>query len=173
MIIKTFVGRCAMAQMVVAAALAGSARASEPEGNDACAPVAAAMRDLDRSPSSGRARWKKRWIASWLAVAAVNALDMHSSMGHREANPLLRNREGRFSVGKGLALKGAIFGGFFTLQYAITRTNPEGSAYKPLTITNGIIAGGFGGVAAHNYSLPTPRLAPAAVVPAHLARQSE
>ncbi len=166
-----------MAQMMLAAGLAGAlaapARASEPDGNDSGAAAAVAMRDLDKAQASGRARWKKRWVVSWLAVAAVNALDMHSSMGHREVNPLLRNREGRFSVGKGLALKGAIFGGFFAAQYAITRANPESNSYRPFTITNGVIAGALGGVAAHNYSLPAPRRAEARSAPAYLARQPE
>jgi len=161
-----------MAQMMVAAGLAGAlaapARAAEPDGNDSGAAAAVARRDLDKPQASGRARWKKRWIASWLAVAAVNALDVHSSLGHREVNPLLRNRDGRFSAGKGLALKGAIFGGFFAAQYAITRANPEGNSFKAFTITNGVIAGGLGGVVAHNYSLLAPRRALRAT-PSHLA----
>ena len=32
-------------------------------------------------------RWKKAWIASWIAFAAVNLLDAHSSVGKRELNP--------------------------------------------------------------------------------------
>ena len=61
-------------------------------------------------------RWKKAWIASWIAFAAVNLLDAHSSAGKRELNPLLSNSEGRFSARKAAMIKSAVGGGFFAVQ---------------------------------------------------------
>lgn len=43
--------------------------------------------------------------------------DVASSVGKREANPLLRNPDGRFSVGKGLALKGGVYGAIKVIEY--------------------------------------------------------
>jgi hypothetical protein len=141
---------------------AGVGRAAAPE------PVLGPGRStVDASPE--RATWKKRWIASWVALAAVNVLDVHSSMGHGEANPLFRDNQGRFAPGKTILIKSAIAGGFFSYQLWRVRAHPEKNSYVPFTIMNGIAAGALGGVAAHNYSLPRP--APAPAVPAHLAPQ--
>lgn len=109
------------------------------------------------SAARTRKAWKKRWIFSWLAVAAVHALDIHSSQGYRETNPLLRNRSGQFATGKALLLKSAISGGFFASQLLVMRRRPEGNYYKPFTIANTVGAAGLGAVAAHNYSLPPPK----------------
>jgi hypothetical protein len=138
---------------------AGVGRAASPEA--ALAPGGAAV---EASPE--RAAWKKRWIASWVVLAAVNVLDVHSSTGHGEANPLLRDSQGRFAPGQAILIKSAIAGGFFSYQLWRVRAHPEKNSYAPFTILNGIGAGALGGVAAHNYSLPRP-----AAVPAHLAPQ--
>ncbi len=102
-----------------------------------------------------RAAWKKRWIASWVALVAVNALDIHSSRGHGEANPMFRGPGGRFATGKTVLIKAGIGGGFFAAQFWAVRRNPE--ADKPLTLANTVAAGALAGVAVHNYSLPAPR----------------
>lgn len=115
------------------------------------------------APAAPR-KWKKRWVASWLAVVAVNALDIHSSRGHGEANPLLRDRSGRFSVGKASLFKLAIGGGFFASQALVMRASPGKDYYRPFTIANTVAAGGLAGVVVHNYSLPAPK--PRPVVPA-------
>ena len=141
---------------------AGVGRAASPEA--ALAPGGAAV---EASPE--RAAWKKRWIASWVVLAAVNVLDVHSSTGHGEANPLLRDGQGRFAPGKAILIKSALAGGFFSYQLWRVRAHPEKNSYAPFTIMNGIGAGALGAVAAHNYSLPRP--APAPAVPAHLAPQ--
>ena len=141
---------------------AGVGRAASPEA--ALAPGRAVV---EASPE--RAAWKKRWIASWIVLAAVNILDVHSSTGHGEANPLFRDGQGRFAPGKAIVIKSAIAGGFFSYQLWRVRAHPEKNSYAPFTIMNGIAAGALGGVAAHNYSLPRP--ATAAAAPAHLAPQ--
>jgi hypothetical protein len=79
-------------------------------------PTPSIARPVEREQSDRR-KWKKAWIASWVAFAAVSALDAHSSQGRREANPLLRNGDGRFSNGKASLFKAALGGGFFAFQW--------------------------------------------------------
>lgn len=115
--------------------------------------------------NSGRSRSKKQWVASWLAVAAANVLDVHSSQGRREANPLLRDSSGRFSVGKASLIKAAVTGGFFAVQWGVVRSRPESGVVRGFTIANTVAAGGLGAVAVRNYALGPPGPRP---VPAHL-----
>ena len=103
-----------------------------------------------------RGQWKKRWIASWLAVAAVSTLDIYSSRGHGEANPLFRSRSGQFASGKATLVKSAIGGSFFLSQLVVIRAHPERDSYKPFALVNTAAAAGLGGIVAHNYSLPAP-----------------
>ncbi len=149
---------------------ASLARASNGEPPTASARSAI---EASRPPRShpGRATWRRRWIASWLVVAAVNALDIHSSLGHGEANALYRSRDGRFAPGKAVAIKSAITGGLFVSQLLLFRSNPEKNFYQPFTWTNAVTAGALGGVVAHNYSLERPRPATERAVPSHLAPQ--
>ena len=112
------------------------------------------------NPATSSHKWKKRWIASWVALAALNTLDIHSSRGHGEANPLFRNSSGRFAPGKAAMFKLAIGGGFLGAQLLAMRSNPEKDFYKPFTVANTVALGGLGGVVAHNYSLPPPKPQP-------------
>ena len=100
-----------------------------------------------------RRRWKKAWIGSWVAFAAVNVIDAHSSTGHGEANPFLRGSDGRFSSGRAFAVKGGLGAGFFLWQQHMIRKNPERNYYKSFTFANTAVVGGMGAVAAHNYTL--------------------
>lgn len=123
-------------------------------------PVAAEQASSARAEAvPGRAKWKKRWIATWLAVAALNSLDIQSSRGHAEANPWLRGPSGRFSTGKAILLKSAIGGGVFATEWWIVRRNPRKDYYKPFTVLNSAAAGGLVGVVVHNYSLPSAKAA--------------
>jgi len=98
-------------------------------------------------------RWKKAWIGSWLAFAAVNVLDAHSSQGHGEANPFLRGSNGGFANGKATAVKGALGAGFFLFQRHLIKKNPDQNYYKTFTFANTAATGAMGAVAAHNYTL--------------------
>ena len=137
-------------------------------GRAASPAAAAALPETVEENARERATWKKRWIASWVALAAVSVLDVHSSRGHGEANPLFRDQQGRFAPRKAALIKSAIAGGFFSYQMWRLRAHPEKNYYAPFTIANGVTAGALGGVVAHNYSLPRPAPRPVAV-PAHLA----
>lgn len=117
-------------------------------------------RELVEPAGIQRGKAKKRWIASWVALAAVSALDVHSSRGHLEANPLFRDHAGRFAPRRAIAIKSALAGGFFAVQLWKVRSRPEKDYYRPFALANGIAAGGLGAVAAHNYSLPAPRRGP-------------
>lgn len=66
-------------------------------------------------PSWGLSPKAKRRL-TFVAVAVAQALDVHSSIGRREANPLLRGPNGRFDVGRGVALKVGILTGLFFAQ---------------------------------------------------------
>lgn len=110
-------------------------------------------------------KWKKAWIASWIAFAAVNALDAHSSQGRREANPFLTGSDGRFSNRKALLLKSALGGGFFAWQAWTAKKHPDVNYYKTFTLTNTAVTGGLGAIAARNYNLPPAQATPAATLP--------
>jgi|GEM_PF-2207197 len=106
----------------------------------------------DRFEQSKR-RWKKAWIGSWLAFAAVNLVDAHSSQGHGEANPFLRGSDGGFANGRATAVKGALGAGFFLWQRHLIKKNPGHNYYKTFTFANTAATGAMGAVAAHNYTL--------------------
>jgi len=60
------------------------------------------------------AKTKRR--LTFIAFAAAQMLDVHSSTGKLEANPLLRGNNGRFSVGRGIGLKLGILSGLLAAQ---------------------------------------------------------
>jgi hypothetical protein len=55
--------------------------------------------------------WKSAWKVSIALFGAANVLDARSSAGHNEANPLLRNGQGRLSVGRWAEIRSAASGG--------------------------------------------------------------
>ncbi len=102
-------------------------------------------------------RSKKGWIASIAALAAVNVLDIYSSRGRLEANPLLRGASGRFDTRRALMVKGGATGGFVLFQVALVRRRPGRNYYPLLTLANTVSAGALGAVAVRNYaSVPRP-----------------
>ncbi len=66
-------------------------------------------------PCLGMSQKTKRRLTFAAAVAA-QVLDLHSSVGKREANPLLRGPDGRFDLGRGAAFKLGILGALFAAQ---------------------------------------------------------
>jgi len=98
-------------------------------------------------------KWVKRlWRASIVAVAAGSAVDLHSSLGKHETNSLLANRQGVFSA-QGIGIKLAIAGAAVGTQHYLLRKHPATPAYKTGTFFNFAVAGAFGAIAAHNYSV--------------------
>jgi hypothetical protein len=91
--------------------------------------------------------WKKAWIASVASLVTVNVLDARSSMGRYETNPLLQNSQGRFSVGRAIAVKSAASGGMILVQLLLKRE-------KASTIVNFAAAGTLGATAYRNSRVP-------------------
>ena len=92
---------------------------------------------------------KNLWIASLVALGAVNVLDCVSSMGQRELNPVLQNSSGTFGA-RGIAIKASIVGGTMIVQRLVGYHDPA-HFFRRMAITNFISAAGMAGVVAHNF----------------------
>lgn len=103
-----------------------------------------------------RTEGRKLWVASMSTLAAANALDMHSSWGKRELNPLLANSTGRFGH-EGALIKLGLQGGLMVLEYLITRGRPSGKTYKILSMINFGASASLTGIALRNYTVPRSR----------------
>jgi hypothetical protein len=88
------------------------------------------------------------WKASVMALAAAGVADAHSSYQRREANPILRDADGRFTA-RGIGIKAAITGGALGIQYLLCRKNR--AAERPAAWINFGMAGFVSGMAARNY----------------------
>ncbi|MGE5645826.1 MAG: hypothetical protein ACM336_08550 [Acidobacteriota bacterium] len=93
-------------------------------------------------------RWRTQWIISAVALTAANLLDAQSSAGAFEANPLMRNSQGRFATGRAFAYKSAASGGILLIEALLIRKNP--SYEKTAAIGNFVSAGALAGVAVRN-----------------------
>jgi hypothetical protein len=89
---------------------------------------------LAGAPAWSGQPWKKRWIASAAALAGATLLDAWSSMGHYEANPLLRNSNGQFAPARAMAIKAGATTSTLLLQALLARTRPQ--LYKPCSLAN-------------------------------------
>ena len=90
------------------------------------------------------------WRLSLVVLGTAHAVDIHSSLGKMEANPLLRGPDGRFRTGRGIALKSAVVAGIALGQWALQRHGRRGLR-KPFAVINYAAAIGIGGVAVRNY----------------------
>ncbi len=100
------------------------------------------------------ARTRRVYLLSLAAFNAVNTLDITSSFGKCELNPMLAGTNQRFdmgSVAKKLAMVGAIDA---TQLFALHR---QPSAMKRLALANLVMTGVLAGVVAHNYGVPANR----------------
>ncbi|MBM3814598.1 MAG: hypothetical protein FJW20_23475 [Acidimicrobiia bacterium] len=100
------------------------------------------------------------WKASLLTLAASGAADVHSSLGRRELNPMLRSADGRFGL-RGIAIKSLITGGAIGIQYLLVRKAPQSSKYA--AIANFGMSAMFTRVAVHNYG--NAKAAPRPLIP--------
>ncbi|MGA3027492.1 MAG: hypothetical protein ABSF98_22255 [Bryobacteraceae bacterium] len=91
------------------------------------------------------------WVGSQAALSAANLLDVTSSLGKHELNPVLAGSGGRFDLSS-VARKDAMIGGLeAALLYGIAR-NPSRRRFA--TIISYTMAVALVGVAAHNYTVP-------------------
>lgn len=99
-------------------------------------------------PSAGiqiRAGWWRAHLADSGIHLAATSLDMASSWGRPELNPLLRSADGRFGA-RGLTVKLAVFGGVEVIKWRIARRH--GKFARVLSLAP---AGAYGTVAARNW----------------------
>ena len=96
--------------------------------------------------SKGRRAWKR----SLLAVAASQALDVASSYGLRELNPLLASSDGRFG-GKAMSIKLGATGAIVALEYVLVKKYPKSARiFSKLNWASSVVTTGF---AIHNYAI--------------------
>jgi hypothetical protein len=97
--------------------------------------------------------YRNLWLTSATALAAANALDIHSSWGKHELNSALAGPSGSFGK-QGALLKLGFQGGLIGIEYLITHRRPSARLYRALSFVNFGAAAAFGATAAHNYTVP-------------------
>jgi hypothetical protein len=90
------------------------------------------------------------WKWSLAPLVASQTLDVVSSYGMRELNPLLAGPQDQFGV-KSTLLKAGVTVAFIGVEYLIVKAHPRAS--KMLTIINWSGAALTTGFAAHNFSI--------------------
>ncbi|MBL8233386.1 MAG: hypothetical protein JNL98_33125 [Bryobacterales bacterium] len=103
----------------------------------------------ERNMQSERSRgFTRLWKVSVALLAASSVVDVHSSWGRLEANPVLRGPNGRFGM-QGVVLKTMIASGVLGAQYLILRNHPKAAKYG--AVTNMVMAGVITAAAMSNY----------------------
>jgi hypothetical protein len=106
-------------------------------------------------PSPDIHKPNRLWKTSIAVMAAASAIDLLSSLGKKELNPLLRGSDGRFGA-RGIVLKSALTGGALVSQVLMVRKNPHAATYA--VVANFGMGGLFTSAAIHNFgNKPTPR----------------
>jgi hypothetical protein len=116
--------------------------------------LSAMLLNAEESLSHGRRFW--HW--SMAVLAAANAADVASSVGHYELNPVLGSgRFGMRSAGIKIGISAATLG----VEYLIVRRHPE--AMRKTAYVNIGLAGVTAGIAAGNFLYESPTGATARV----------
>lgn len=99
--------------------------------------------------------WKRAWVISSFALAGAEVLDLVSSRGARELNPLLQGPSGQFSMGKAAGIKAGAVSAMMAYQIfrAKRSTAKVDEVYRPFTVVNSIGAAALAGVAGHNFAI--------------------
>ncbi len=92
---------------------------------------------------------KKLWWASVAAVVAASLLDVASSQGGKEANPLLQGPNGTFSTGRALLLKSVASGGIIGIEAWVLHRSP--SSARSASVVNFATAGTISALAVRNW----------------------
>jgi hypothetical protein len=98
-----------------------------------------------------RALGRRRWIGATLLLVSAEVLDVASSRGAQEANPLLRGAGGQFNTTKAIALKGVFTGGALLFETLALRHHHAAEQFKMFAIANATGAVGLAAVAVHNF----------------------
>jgi hypothetical protein len=92
----------------------------------------------------------KRWKFSLAPVFASQALDVTSSYGMRELNPMLASSDGRFGA-KGAGIKLGATAGLLGVEYLLVRKYPRSArVFTKINWSVSIVTTGF---AAHNFAI--------------------
>ena len=91
-----------------------------------------------------------RWKLSLAPVFASQALDVASSYGMRELNPMLAGSDGRFGA-KGTGIKLGTTAGLMGVEYMIVRKYPR--AARVFTKVNWSVSIVTAGFAVHNFAI--------------------
>ena len=108
----------------------------------------ASAQQRSEGPEARARRW---WIGSTLALAGAEVLDVASSRGAQEANPLLRGAGGQFDTVRGIALKGVFTGAALLFEAFALRHHHTAGQFKMFAIANTAGAVGLAAVAVHNF----------------------
>ena len=92
----------------------------------------------------------RRWKMSVVPVFASQALDVTSSYGMRELNPMLASSDGSFGA-KGAGIKLGATAGLLGVEYLIVRKYPRSA--RALTKINWSVSIMTTGFAAHNFAI--------------------
>jgi len=102
-------------------------------------------------------RSKRLWWASVAVVVGATLLDVASSRGGVETNPMLRSSSGTFSTKRALLLKSAATGGMLATEAWVMRRSPHSD--RSAAVVNFVSGGAVAGLAVRNWKVAT---APAA-----------
>jgi hypothetical protein len=92
----------------------------------------------------------RSWKRSLIPVAVSQTLDITSSYGMRELNPLLASRDGSFG-GKATAIKLSTTAAMMGIEYLIVKKWPSSArVFSKLNWGHSVLTGAF---AAHNYAI--------------------
>jgi hypothetical protein len=92
----------------------------------------------------------RAWKRSLIPLAATQTLDITSSFGMRERNPLLAGPDGRFGT-KAVSIKAATTAAMVGVEYLLVKRWPASArALSKLNWASSILTGS---VAAHNYAI--------------------
>jgi nitric oxide reductase large subunit len=96
-------------------------------------------------------RSKRLWWASVALVVAASALDVASSRGGVETNPLMRGRNGKFNTGRAVMWKSIAMGGMLATEALVVRRSPTSA--RSAAMANIVTAGTVSGLAIRNLKI--------------------
>ena len=145
---------CLPILLITSALAGGSARAAD-LGLLPAAPSVAEMTRRETSAaayvaSSKESSMYRAWKISLAPMIAGQVMDVASSYGMREMNPMLAGPDGRFGA-KGASIKLGVAAAVVGVEYLMVRKHPRSAAVlSKMNWASAVLTGSF---AAHNYAI--------------------
>ena len=101
--------------------------------------------------------WKKFWKTTAVTLVVSNTLDLHSSYGKLEGNPIFRGADGRFGIRSAvikLSFAPAVIWGQKRVIDSIDHPVEKRRAFQKLSLVNLGLSGLFTAVSIRNYGNP-------------------